>query len=107
MQGRNRKVIEKINGYLKDVEVNYERDAFLTLQEPQRDISLHTRDGRRDIGRKRYILGRYPENQYREDKGYKNKKRMDFRIIKENALKYGGPGYTPRGRPSAFMMRRR
>lgn len=100
-QGRNKKVIEKLNIYLKDVVVDYERDVLpLTPSENPTErhiIEAYQRRSEEVLGEKVDIfwadilkmdVDRIMETRIN--------RRADFQeLLRKALIKYGGPGYMP------------
>ena len=100
-QGRNRKVIEKINGYLKDVEVNYERDVISLTPSgnpTERHITeAYQRRSEEILGEKTDIFwADILKINIEKIRDIRINKRMDFQeLLRKTLVKYGGPGYMP------------
>lgn len=100
-QGRNRKVIEKLNRYLKDIFVDYEKDV-LPLTPSANPTERHIIEAYQIKSEK--ILGEKVDTfwsdilKMRVDRvrDMRTNKRADFQeLLRKELIKYGGPGYMP------------
>ncbi|MCX8082739.1 MAG: hypothetical protein N3D17_05025 [bacterium] len=100
-QGRNRKVIEKLNTYLKDVMVDYENDV-LPLTPSGNPTERHITEAYQK--RSEEVLGESVDifwadilkMKAEQIKEMRTNKKADFQeLLRKHLIKYGGPGYMP------------